>query len=248
MTRFGYVFVWSGGALFVLSLAACAYAYLFVWASPAANAFAWTSVAINAALFGVFALHHSLFARKSMKQLVARIVPDRLVRSFYVWTASLLLLMVLAYWQPISGEAYAVTGWRAIAHAAVQAGGLWLIARSVATIDPLELAGIRPSTGSDSLQITGPYRWVRHPVYLGWVLVVFGAAHMTGDRLAFAAFTTAYLCMAIPWEERSLLQMFGEPYARYRRMVRWRIIPYVYSVLLIAEGLTLFVGFGEASI
>lgn len=229
MTRFDRLFVWSGGALFVLSLTACAYAYLVVWASPAVGAGAWTSVAINTALFTVFALHHSLFAREALKGQVARIVPDRLLRSFYVWIASLLLLVVLALWQPIAaGDAWAVAGWRAAVHASVQLGGVWLIARSVATIDPLELAGIKPPSGSDSLQIAGPYRWVRHPLYLGWLLAVFGAAHMTADRLTFAAITSAYLFVAIPWEERSLLRMFGEPYARYQRTVRWRIIPYVY--------------------
>lgn len=229
MTRFDRLFVWSGGALFVLSLTACAYAYLVVWASPAVGAGAWTSVAINTALFTVFALHHSLFAREALKGQVARVVPDRLLRSFYVWIASLLLLVVLALWQPIAaGDAWAVTGWRAVVHASVQLGGVWLIARSVATIDPLELAGIKPPSGSDSLQIAGPYRWVRHPLYLGWLLAVFGAAHMTADRLTFAAITSAYLFVAIPWEERSLLRMFGEPYARYQRTVRWRIIPYVY--------------------
>ena len=98
----------------------------------------------------------------------------------------------------------------------------------MATIDPLELAGIKPLSARDSLQIAGPYRWVRHPLYLGWLLAVFGAAHLTADRLAFAAITTAYLCVAIPWEERSLLRMFGESYARYQRSVRWRMIPYVY--------------------
>ena len=231
MSRFDRVFVWSGGALFALALAACAYAYLFVWSTPAASALArnpLSGMAINAALFAVFALHHSLFARQSIKHHIAHIVPDRLVRSFYVWTASLLLLVVLACWQPIAGEAYAVTGWRAVAHAAVQVGGLWLITRSVATIDPLELAGIKPTSGRDALQITGPYRWVRHPLYLGWLLAVFGAAHMTADRLTFAVISTAYLCVAIPWEERSLLRMFGEPYARYQRTVRWRMIPYLY--------------------
>jgi methanethiol S-methyltransferase len=228
MSTFDRVFVWSGGALFVLALAACAYAYLVVWATPAASAHFWMPATINTALFAVFALHHSLFARQSIKHRIARIVPDRLVRSFYVWTASLLLLVVLASWQPIAGEAYGVTGWRAVAHAAVQAGGLWLIVRSVATIDPLELAGIKPTSGRDALQITGPYTWVRHPVYLGWLLAVFGAAHMTADRLAFASISTGYLCVAIPWEEQSLLQMFGEPYARYQRTVRWRMIPYVY--------------------
>ena len=142
--------------------------------------------------------------------------------------ASLLLLIVPALWQPVAGHVYTVTGWRAIAHAAVQLSGLWLIARSVATIDPLELAGIKPASGSDSLQTAGPYRWVRHPLYLGWLLAVFGAADMTADRLAFAAITTAYLLVAIPWEERSLRRIFGEPYARYQHTVRWRVIPYLY--------------------
>ena len=228
MTRFERLFVWSGGALFVLSLAACAYAYLIGWASPSTNGRGWTPVAVNAALFAAFALHHSLFARESIKRRVASVLPGQLLRSCYVWTASVLLLIVLALWQPIAGDVYTVTGWRAIAHAAVQWSGLWLIAQSVAKIDALELAGIKPASGTDSLQIAGPYRWVRHPLYLGWLLAVFGAAHMTADRFTFAAITTVYLFVAIPWEERSLLRIFGEPYTRYQRTVRWRIIPYVY--------------------
>jgi protein-S-isoprenylcysteine O-methyltransferase Ste14 len=232
MTRFARLFQWTGGALFVLSLAACAYVYVIVWASPPATVpDPWRAVAINVAAFSAFALHHSLFARDAIKRRVSRMVPDRLLRSFYVWTASSLLLLVLAVWQPLPGEIYAVTGWRALAHAAVQVGGVWLIARSVARIDPLELAGIRPehqSPSAEALQTAGPYRWVRHPLYLGWALVVFGAARMTADRFAFAAVTTAYLVVAIPWEERSLRRFFGEQYARYQRTVRWRMIPYVY--------------------
>ena len=234
MTKFERLFVWSGGALFVLSLVACAYEYLFAWASPptgtgrSSPAGPGVNIAIDAALFTVFASHHSLFARDAIKRRLARVVPDRLIRSVYVWTASLLLLVVLALWQRVAGDVYTVSGWRAIAHAAVQLGGIWLIARSVAKIDPLELAGIKPQSGTDSLQIAGPYRWVRHPVYLGWLLAVFGAAHMTADRLTFAAVTTVYLCAAIPWEERSLVRMFGEAYLRYQRTVRWRIVPYVY--------------------
>jgi protein-S-isoprenylcysteine O-methyltransferase Ste14 len=60
------------------------------------------------------------------------------------------------------------------------------------------------------------------------LLAVFGAAHMTADRLTFAVITTGYLLVAIPWEERSLLATFGEPYARYQQTVQWRVIPYVY--------------------
>jgi protein-S-isoprenylcysteine O-methyltransferase Ste14 len=107
-------------------------------------------------------------------------------------------------------------------------GGLWLIARSVSRIDALELAGIRSAARSETLQIAGPYRWVRHPLYLGWILLVFGTAHMTGDRLAFAVISTAYLLIAIPWEERSLRQAFGPAYADYQRAVHWRVVPFVY--------------------
>jgi len=90
------------------------------------------------------------------------------------------------------------------------------------------LAGIRPSSGSDGLQMGGPYRLVRHPLYSGWMLAAFGAAHMTGDRLAFAVLTSLYLMIAIPWEERSLVRSFGESYRRYQQQVRWRMIPFIY--------------------
>jgi protein-S-isoprenylcysteine O-methyltransferase Ste14 len=60
------------------------------------------------------------------------------------------------------------------------------------------------------------------------MLIVFGAGHMTGDRLAFAAITSLYIVVAIPWEERALERAFGDDYARYRARVRWRVIPFVY--------------------
>jgi protein-S-isoprenylcysteine O-methyltransferase Ste14 len=126
---------------------------------------------------------------------------------------------------------YNITGWRAAGPAAIQLSGLWITALSVARIDPLELAGIKaePHTGLNGmLQTTGPYRWVRHPIYLGWILMVFGAAHMTADRFTFAATSTLYVVLAVPWEEQSLLRTFGPAYARYQRMVRWRIVPFVY--------------------
>ena len=110
----------------------------------------------------------------------------------------------------------------------VQIAGILIIAGAVRAIDALELAGIRPHSEADSLQITGPYRLVRHPLYLGWVLATFGPAHMTGDRLVFAAVSAFYLVIAVPFEERSLIVSFGEQYRRYQELVRWRIVPYVY--------------------
>ena len=230
MIKFERVFVWLGGAAFVGSLALCAYAFLFRWARVDAvpTRGVWERALVDATLFAVFAAHHSIFARDSIKTRISRRVPARLIRSVYVWTASLLLVLVVLVWRPIGGDLYHATGWTRYGHAAVQLAGVWLIARSVGVIDALELAGIHSSGGPASLQIIGPYRFVRHPIYLGWMLIVFGAAHMTGDRATFAAITTIYLMIAIPWEERSLEQTFVNDYARYKQRVPWRVIPFVY--------------------
>jgi protein-S-isoprenylcysteine O-methyltransferase Ste14 len=221
------VFVWLGGALFVASLAYCAWWYLVLLNRPL-PAVRWDALAADAGLLTIFALHHSLFARDVVKARLARVLPDHRLRSAYVWVASLLLMAVCGLWRPVGGELYTAAGARAWAHAAVQLAGVFIIARAVARIDPLELAGIRPPSRAGALQVVGPYRLVRHPLYLGWLLTVFGAAHMTGDRLAFAAITTIYLIVAVPWEERSLRRSFGEDYAQYTRDVKWRIIPFIY--------------------
>ena len=279
-------FVWLGGILFVLSLACCAYSYLVLW-STLRGPFAYSASVFDTVLVSVFATHHSVFARERVKRWLADTIPERLLRSVYVWTASVLLILVCVLWQPIGGSLYRVTGWHAIVFATIQLVGMWFIARSVSVINALDLAGIRrtrltpeaqglsraialrrfdvlrvvPSqvegrqaqgvlslsnhaglkacattigtagsrqVGATGLQVTGPYRLVRHPVYLGWILAVFGPAHMTGDRLAFAAITTIYLMIAIPLEERSLVGAFGDQYELYKRRVKWRVVPYIY--------------------
>jgi protein-S-isoprenylcysteine O-methyltransferase Ste14 len=132
-------------------------------------------------------------------------------------------------WQAVGGVLYRIDGWPAWIFSIVQIIGVWMIAQSVRAIDPLELAGIRnPKTTDEELQTGGVYGIVRHPLYFGWLLTVFGAAHMTGDRLTFAVLTTTYLVIAMPWEERSLERTFGASYQRYKTTVRWKILPYVY--------------------
>ena len=75
---------------------------------------------------------------------------------------------------------------------------------------------------------SGPYAWVRHPIYVGWFLMVFATPMMTATRLVFAIVSSAYLIIAIPFEERSLRHSFGEDYARYTLAVKWRMIPFIY--------------------
>jgi protein-S-isoprenylcysteine O-methyltransferase Ste14 len=224
------VAAWLGGVLFVCALAFCAWWYL-VPLGRRASFQGWGSVLFDTLLFAVFALHHSVLARDPAKAFMSRIVPDSVSRTIYVWTASLLLIGVCVWWRPVGGEVYDAAGWTAIPHVAIQLLGLALIANATSAIDPLELAGIRAITdrpATEGLQTAGPYRWVRHPLYLGWVFVVSGHGHLTGDRGLFAVITTIYLVVAIPFEERSLVATFGDAYRTYQREVRWRLIPYVY--------------------
>jgi protein-S-isoprenylcysteine O-methyltransferase Ste14 len=221
------LFVWLGGGLFVIALAVTFRTYAVVFARDVPYA-GWPAIAFDTLLFSCFALHHSLFARDGMKARVARIAGDRLVRSAYVWIASGLLIAVDLIWMPIGGSVYTMGQQAGAVALGVQIAGLWLTVRGAQAIHPLELAGIRDSVKAAALQVGGPYRIVRHPLYLGWLLMTFAAGHMTGDRLVFAAVSTAYLAMAIPFEERSLVRLFGRQYERYRHRVRWRMIPYLY--------------------
>jgi methanethiol S-methyltransferase len=223
---FERVFRWGGGAVFVGALAFCAYTFVFVWARDAG--FHGAAIATDALLFTAFATHHSVFARDSVKRGIAQVVPERLIRSTYVWIASLLLTGVCGFWQTIGGQVYDAGGWLAVLHAGIQVTGLALIVSAVRKIDALELSGIREHARDEPLQITGPYRLVRHPIYLGWLLATFGPAHLTLDRLVFAGISAVYLVIAMPIEERALLRSFGETYARYQERVRWRVVPYIY--------------------
>ena len=220
---------WLGGVAFVASLGYLVYFYAVVLASADGDSDAVpANLLINTALFSAFALHHSLFARSGVKTLVSRWVSRRHERTVYVWVSSLLLFVVCRMWQPIPGLIYDVEGLPRLLLYGVQAFGLILTARGASVIDPLELAGIRQAqarASTDTLRVVGPFRVVRHPIYLGWILMVFGAPTMTANRLVFALLSSLYLILAIPWEEKSLVAAHGDQYRAYQQQVRWRVIP-----------------------
>jgi methanethiol S-methyltransferase len=216
-----------GGAAFAASLAWCAWTYAVRWNLPHASRFSPSALAWDLLLFTLFALHHSAAAREPVKRLIAAVTGSGAIRTAYVWTASILLAIVCAAWRPVGPLVYRHADAAGLVHVAIQLAGAWLIVDAVAKIDPLELAGLRDPRAAE-LQTGGPYAWVRHPLYAGWILLAFGARTMTADRLAFASITSTYLLVAIPWEETALRRAFGQAYERYARAVRWRVIPFVY--------------------
>jgi len=234
---FAPVVAWCGGAIFLASLFYFLYCYASRFGNPAlSDPSTLRAVVINVVLFSVFALHHSLFARQSMKARVRPVVGPALERSLYTWIASVLFIVVCAAWQPVPGQLYQLTGLSAAIGYAIQAIGIGLTVRSSAKLDVLDLAGIRQVIDARHgierahvpLETGGLYGLVRHPLYFGWALFVFAAPQMTMTRFVFAAVSTAYLAAAIPFEERSLVETFGGEYEDYRRRVRWRMVPYVY--------------------
>jgi protein-S-isoprenylcysteine O-methyltransferase Ste14 len=211
--------------------------------SPNLPAPVWRALLVDVLLFGLFAAHHSLLARSDAKIVLTRWLSPALERSTYVWVASLLFMLVTIAWQPLPGVAWHVDGWLAWPLRAIQLGGVLLTLRAAVAIDPRELAGLRQAwrygtadgasaSVMDEAPVTftvrGAYGVVRHPIYLGWFMMVWSSPHMTWGRVAFAAISSAYLLVAIPWEERALEARHGDGYRRYRAQVRWRVLPGLY--------------------
>jgi protein-S-isoprenylcysteine O-methyltransferase Ste14 len=231
----GRLLAWLGGVMFAGALLYFLYSYCVRFGAADALRRAPADVArrvlFNVALFTVFALHHSALARFGAKRWIHRYVTQPLERSLYVWVASGLFLLTCAWWQQIPGTVWTLASPWHWAGWALQVCGLWLTIDATRTIDALELAGIRQVTGHQTdaaIQARNSYRWVRHPIYLGWVLFTFGAPEMTGTRFVFACVSTLYIVIAIPFEERSLVSSFGDAYVAYQRQVRWRLVPGVY--------------------
>jgi len=228
---------WSAAALFVVSLLYFVYSYLVRFDTVDSTGHSGAiAAARNVTLFSVFALHHSITARDAAKAQLQRLIPPVLERSVYTLTSSILFLLVCALWRPLPGELYRLDGLPALAGHLVQGAGVILTIRSARRLGVLDLAGVSQvldarhgfPSAPGSLETHGVYGFVRHPLYFAWVLMMFGTPDMTVTRLVFAAVSSAYLAIAIPFEERSLIRKFGAAYRDYQKRVRWRMVPGVY--------------------
>jgi protein-S-isoprenylcysteine O-methyltransferase Ste14 len=225
-------FAWSGALLFLLSLLSFAVVYGWRLRLPAPGdlAASWRDALGNLILFTIFALHHSIMARTGAKAWITRFVAPDMERSVYVWIASALFLGVCWLWQPLPGMLWEVRGIAAWSLTVIQLIGVAFTLRAARIVGVWELAGVRQPdlTTPIEFRADGPFGIVRHPIYLGWVLMVFATPAMTTSRLLFAAVSTAYLIAAIPFEEASLVEAFGEKYRTYQRQMPWRLIPKVW--------------------
>jgi protein-S-isoprenylcysteine O-methyltransferase Ste14 len=185
----------------------------------------WTAVAINLALLSVFALQHSIMARIGFKRWWTRFVPKPIERSTYVLASSAAMILLFWGWQPMTGTLFSV---QSELGRGVMTGlflmGVSTVLYATCLIDHFDLFGLRQvvlyfqgKSYTDKKFVTPAlYNHIRHPLYVGWFITFWATPDMTVGHALMAGVSSAYILVAIIFEERDLGQLLGAPYREYR--------------------------------
>jgi len=178
-----------------------------------------TALLIDIGLLGIFAVQHTIMARPAFKQWWTKIIPEAAERSTFVLFASLSLILLYVYWQPLGGTVWEVTDPTGInVLYGIFALGWATVFLSTFLINHFDLFGLRQvmlylqGKPYAALQFKTPflYRYVRHPLYVGLILGFWAAPVMTGTHLFFAIATTVYILIGIQFEEHDLKNALPE--------------------------------------
>jgi methanethiol S-methyltransferase len=183
---------------------------------------------VNLILMSIFAIQHSVMARPQFKRAWTKLVPPSVERTTYVLLASSALALLIWQWQPMPAPVWTIADPRiAMALTALSLVGWLIVLTSTFLINHFELFGLHQVANNLSGRpMPAPrfrtplfYHFVRHPIYLGFIIAFWAAPAMTQGHLLFAAVTTAYIFVGIWLEERDLVDLFGDDYRRYRQRV-----------------------------
>lgn len=195
--------------------------------SPAVGPFG-EALLINAGLLALFAIQHSVMARKGFKEKITKIIPQAAERSTYVLFSSIAVILLYWLWQPMGVAIWNVQDptLQLILNGLMMIG--WLIVLvTTFLINHFDLFGLRQvwlfwrkkEYKPLGFVTPGPYKVIRHPLYLGWLIMFWATPVMTIAHLLFAIATTAYIFIAIVLEEKDLVREHGKKYINYRRSV-----------------------------
>jgi len=186
------------------------------------------AIIVNLVLMSVFAIQHSVMARQGFKQWWTKFVPKSVERSTYVLFASLALILLFWQWRPIPTVVWSIANPSlAMIVLGLSIVGFLLVLSSTFLINHFELFGLHQVVNNlAGREMPAPrfytplfYKFVRHPLYLGFIIAFWAAPTMTVGHLLFAAVTTAYILVAIVLEERDLVNLFGDEYRKYSSRV-----------------------------
>lgn len=223
-----------GILVYVIFLGSFIYAVAFVGdfevprtinSGPRAGSMGW-ALGINALLLGLFAVQHSVMARGWFKNWWTKIIPAQIERSTYVLLSSLLLILLFWQWRPLPQPVWIVetAPWNGVLDGLFWLGWIIVLA-STFMINHFSLFGLRQVyhfyKGEEAdpvpFQKPGLYRYVRHPLMLGFLIAFWATPRMTLGHLVFAIATTAYIFLGTWLEERDLIRHYGDRYREYRR-------------------------------
>jgi protein-S-isoprenylcysteine O-methyltransferase Ste14 len=182
------------------------------------------ALAIDLALVALFGLQHSVMARPGFKRVLRRVVPQPVERATYVLASSAALVLLFGAWQPIPAPIWRAEGALAVALQAGSLLGFGIVLYTTFLIDHFDLFGLRQvflawrSRPYTEKRFVTPslYRFIRHPLYVGWGIAFWSTPTLTVGHALFASAMTLYVLIAIRYEERDLAAALGEPYRRWR--------------------------------
>jgi methanethiol S-methyltransferase len=172
------------------------------------------ALVVDVALVALFGLQHSAMARQGFKRWWTHFVPQAAERSFYVLMASAMLIVMFAFWRPIPAVVWATGGGTAIVASTFQINHFELFGLQQAWFNLRRKAAAAPKFRQPLF-----YKLVRHPLYTGFFIALWAAPVMTVGRFVLAGALSAWMLLAIRFEERDLIDVFGDQYVHYRKRV-----------------------------